>query len=245
MICEKIAAALRDFGACSMTESGARIKTHCLYPSFEPVHIYVAGFGDGFFVHDGGDANNTVWAHGRDQRLASRMLGAAADLYSISFLDGKLGIQIESIDWLSNAIISVSNAAALGAHNAVAKISKMEEIDLRDRMEAALESFVSPKMIAKDYSYIGNSGREYHFDFAVVNKGNQLALIDGVVPHAASIYAKFTAFSDVDHEMKLRKFAIYGSRLNEQDKTLLQQVAAVVPLKSFQPGIERALIGVH
>lgn len=245
MICEKIRNSLEDIEDCSITEMGARVKTQCLYPSFEPVHVYVVGFGDGYLVHDGGNTNSLAWMHGRDGRAVTSALKSAADRYSIAYQDGMLSTKIESLDWLRNAILAVSNAAALGAHDVVSKVSKIVEIDLKERMNEVLERSIDLRKIAREYAYIGNSGREYHFDFAIVDKGHQLALIDGVVPHSASIYAKFTAFSDVTRAVPLNKFVVYASPLQEQDKTLLQQVADVVPFNSFQPGLERAFGNVH
>ena len=44
------------FLLCEETPEGARVATHCLYPSFESVRVFVARLSDGFNVHDGSGA---------------------------------------------------------------------------------------------------------------------------------------------------------------------------------------------
>ncbi len=47
-LCDEIRSALSGFNVCSETPDGARIATHCLYPSHEFVHVYVVNEGGGF-----------------------------------------------------------------------------------------------------------------------------------------------------------------------------------------------------
>lgn len=226
---------------CSETSAGARIRTQCMYPSFDPVYVYVIRYGDGFVVHDGGDTCSAAWANGRDGRVVTTTLRNTANRFSIKYADGMFSAQIESLEWLRNAILAVSNAAALGAHDLVSRTAKFADADLKDHINEVLERNVQQKNIAREYAFVGNSGREYHFDFAVVEHHRKIALIDGVVPHAASIYAKFTAFSDVGEAHGTRRLVVYSRKLEEQDKTLLQQVADVVPFRSFEAGLQQTL----
>ena len=68
MICDDIRIALSEGEVCEETDDrGARIFTHCLYPSFEPVAVYVARKGDGYVVTDGGGASASAYLHGREE----------------------------------------------------------------------------------------------------------------------------------------------------------------------------------
>lgn len=60
MSCNAIRTAMENFSDCEPTLNGARIATHCLYPSFESVHVYVVKEGDAFTVHDGKDRKSVV-----------------------------------------------------------------------------------------------------------------------------------------------------------------------------------------
>ncbi len=52
MTCEDILAALAGEATCEQTPSGMRVETHCLYPSFDPVDVFVVRHGEGFIVTD-------------------------------------------------------------------------------------------------------------------------------------------------------------------------------------------------
>ena len=56
MLNERVRASLTKFSAPFDTDEGVRLETHCLYPSFDPVIIYVAKVGDGYKVSDGAGA---------------------------------------------------------------------------------------------------------------------------------------------------------------------------------------------
>lgn len=110
---------MKDFGACEQTPEGARIATHCLYPSFESVRVFVAKIGDGYTVHDGAGAYNTAWLHGRDDELLNKCLTDASGRFNV-FVSGKaLAVRANSLDWLTSAILTVSNASSYAAHSAV------------------------------------------------------------------------------------------------------------------------------
>lgn len=64
MNCDQLRALLADGDACEDTPMGLRILTDCLYPSFEPVSVYVSTFGDDFRVTDGGGAATSTFLHG-------------------------------------------------------------------------------------------------------------------------------------------------------------------------------------
>jgi hypothetical protein len=242
MSCDDIRTALGKFGGCVETEHGSRITTHCLYPSFESVDVFVGRYGDGFKVHDGGGAVRSAWIHGRDEPLIRRMLHRYADRYQIKVSDDALVADVPNIEWLTIAILSVANASASVAHAAVEHLVAASEGLLRERIFAVLRRVVSESKISKEQDVIGRSGKLHKFDFLVRVERDNMILIDAVTPHHISISSKYVAFADVQSESSgyYKKFAVHDRPLASDDVSLLQQVADIVPFKSLEPGIIRA-----
>jgi hypothetical protein len=240
MTCEEIHAALAHFDRCDETSEGSRIATHCMYPSFTPVHVYVAKVGDGYKVHDGAGAYETAWLHGRDHRLIVGAIEDECAHFHLSLSGKTMVADVPSIDWLSSAILSVANATALAAHAAVVKIVAVEEEALVDKIGAVLNDKFSSHQIARDFDVRGKSGGTRHFDFAILLRENDI-LINGVSPHRASIASKYVSFADTDAELEY-KLAIHDQTLATNDVALLQQVASIVPLTSLSEGVGRLLV---
>src|SRR4051794_27825100 len=117
--CDDIKAALSAFEACTETDEGSRVTTHCLYPSFDQVNVFVVRIGEGFRIHDGGGAVRSAWLHGREESLVSRMLTKQATRYQIRVQDDSLIADAPSIEWLASAVLAVANASAAAAHAAL------------------------------------------------------------------------------------------------------------------------------
>jgi hypothetical protein len=232
--------ALSAHNLCELTDDGARIRTHCLYPSFEPVHVYVRRFGDGFVIHDRGEASSRAWLHGRDDKVLNRYLARAAERYGVRFDDGRLSAKIESLDWLKSALLAVSNAAAQGSSSAVEHVARSEAEALRDRISRELVQTFSRRRISAEVIRKGESGREYRFDFEVKGE-NGIAVVEAVTPFANSIFSKYTAFSDTRALYMGGGFAVHDRELHQQDITLLSQVADVIPLTRMATGIQHRL----
>lgn len=240
MTCNIIRQALLDFGKCEITIEGARIATHCLYPSFETVYVYVLKFGDEYRVHDGGGAYRSAWTHGRDENLIRRDIAREIAQFHLQIADEAIISPDVSVDWLENVIIGVANASSLAAHRAVARQAQAAEEALIERIDQTLGLTFERDRIVRDIRVSGKSGGERHFDF-VVRKGDDFGLfINGVSPHHASINAKYVAFADVEGDAST-KFAVCAQILDADDTALLQQVARIVPLASLAAGATRAL----
>jgi hypothetical protein len=238
--CATVASALVDFAKCEETPNGARIITHCLYPSFNPVAVYVVRFGEGFIVHDDGEAKAMAWEHGRDDRVTSRYLNEQAQRYALAYERGRLSVTVQNGDWLAPAILAVANAACAAVNQAVAHIARSSMIVLQDAIYEALLAKYDKERVIKEPSRVGASGRTYEFDFGVQEAG-RLVLIDAVTPHAISINTKYTAFADVGRLIGNRGLAVFDRPLASEDKTLLSDVADVVPFKSMTAEVQRAL----
>lgn len=241
MACDEVRAALAALTDCEETDQGTKITTQCLYPSFDPVHVFVAGYGDGYKVHDGGGAMRAAWDHGRDHTLAKRMLGRQATAYHLAVVEDAIVGEATSAEWLMSAILSVANASAAAAHAAVERIARSTEAMLKERIYTVLATTVPEASIAKGFEAPGKSGKIYTFDFGVRRASDAWLLMDAVAPHHVSISAKYVAFSDVGgpSDSVAGRFAVYDRPLEADDKALLSQVADIVPLTALKEGVKR------
>jgi hypothetical protein len=240
MICEKVHAALSEFDVCSESEEGARVVTHCLYPSFDTVNVFVARLGDGFRVHDGAGAARAAWMHGRDETVIKRALARESAKHALKVEEGTLVADVASGDWLRAAILAVANASSAAANRAVEHFVAAAENTLRTKILDTLKHTVPPKTITIEAPYVGRSGRTYRFDFAVRSDSDRIILIDAVSPHHISVASKYVAFADTRADAA-GKFAVHDRPLEPSDASLMQQVADLVPLGSLEEGTLRVL----
>src|SRR5574337_624613 len=180
MLCEEVRNALGGLEFCEESESGARVPTHCLYPSFEPVHVQVVKFGDGFKVHDGGGAFRCAWEHGRESVIITRCINQEAARYRLVVKEATLIADVPNVEWLSAAVLSVSNASATAATNAVAHFTASAESDLVTKIHEVLLGTFPAKMVATEFLSVGKSGKEYRFDFGVQSDRREIVFINAV-----------------------------------------------------------------
>jgi len=245
MVCEDVRAALAPFHACVDTVDGARVTTQCLYPSFDPVTVFVARGKETYRVHDGGGAERAAWTHGRDQLLIGRILARHAARYHIKVVDdGVLLSEVQSVEWLLSAILAVANASAAAANAIVERSRVAGESILREKVDDVLSKAFEPSLVLRGFPFSGRSGKEHRFDFAIRQPHEHLVLIETVVPHHVSVSAKYVAFADtrLDHGNGIDRFAVYDRPLEPDDVSLLQQVADLVPFDSLERGIRRVLV---
>lgn len=225
-LCDIILANTSSLWACKETENGARIRTTCVFPSFEPVFVYVAKLGDGFVVHDAGETVAIIMAHGQDGDAAKRVIRYECRRFDVTFGERRLSLKIDAAEWLETAIVAVANTAATAARNALKDSDKKAERLLADVIFELLEPKLAKGTITKGFTYLGESGRRYKFDLAVQGK-EHLTLIETVTPHASSVNAKYVALADVPFEAAVKKIVAHNNDLSQEDILLLQNVATV------------------
>lgn len=242
MTCKAITTALGHFTSCEDTEDGSRIQTHCLYPSFQPVAVFVAKYGEGYKVHDGGGAARVAWDHAKDAQLINRMIARYARKFDVSVLGDSIIADVPNKEWLLAAILSVANASASAANATVERAMAHTEKLLIDKIYTIISHAVPAKTISKEFSLSGKSGKIHHFDFAIQRSKDNIILINAVSPHHVSISAKYVAFSDARIDIgRIAKLAVYEKKLDVDDIALIQQVADLVPIKSLEMGVRREL----
>lgn len=232
MICELLRTAMADFNACKTTLDGARIATHCLYPSFEAVHVYIVKDGETFIVHDGKGAFHASWEHGRDERAISRAINHEAARYQLAVEDHKLVANNVPMDWLKSAILAVANASAAAANSIVAKAIAAADEELVTKIDRVLTRRIAPKRIARNFRLKGSSGGDRHFDFAIRGPEGYELFLNGVTSHHASYSAKYVAFSDLETDLS-NKISIRDKPLKTDVESLMLKVSTVVPLTAI------------
>lgn len=239
MTCDDILAALSQGVTCETTPSGMRVVTHCLYPSFDPVEVFVAGHGEGFIVSDGGGATASAWEHGREGM--DRCLAKASARFGATSKNGVIEARAPSLEWLRPAILAVANASAAAAEAALERVVVAAESAMADRIFDALAHVIPRASIAREFEHRGESGKNWRYDFGATANDN-LLLVNAVSPHHASISAKYVAFADTpEADADVRKLAVYSRKLETADATLITQVATLVPLMSVEAGVRKVL----
>lgn len=239
MGCDEILAALAAGQVCEQTPSGLKVQTHCLYPSFDQVDVFVVAHGDGFIVTDGGGAVASAWEHGREG--LDRVLARASAKFGASTNGSVIEAKVPSADWLKNAILAVANASASAAEAAVERVVQTTEKAIADQILEALARVIPRASIAQDFEHRGQSGKKWRYDFGATANDN-LILVNAVAPHHSSISAKYVAFADTPEEAEdISKIAVFGRQLETADVALLQQVATLVPLRSVDRGLRKVL----
>lgn len=232
MSCDVIRSAMAGFDVCEATADGARMATHCLYPSFEAVHVFVVKEGDTFTVHDNRGAYHVAWSHARDERGIAKALESEARRHRLKVDDHRLIAGNVPTEWLRSAILTVANASAAAANAVVAKSLVSADEALVRRIDRVLSGRVPLAHIARGFTLKGISGGERNFDFAVRRDQGYSILISGVTSHHASYFAKYVAFSDVEGEV-YNRFAVKGGDLKTDVEALMQRVASIVPLAAL------------
>ncbi len=225
--CANINNALGEFGICEETEHGFRVVTHCLYPSFEPVSVFVRRSGDALVVSDAGGCSASAWHHGLEPSYLTRAFSKAATAFGCQYSQQAIWLLIEGEEWLYSGIVSVANASSEAARSVVSKTRVIGERSLISKTKRFLDNVSWKPETKLEHQVSGASGKTHTFDLAVFHNSS-VGLIDAVVPHANSIAAKYLAFADTENRIGLYKYAIYDAELSSEDKTLISDVADLV-----------------
>lgn len=238
-VCEDIAAVLGSMEYCFETEYGARVVTHCLYPSFDQVEIYIHKWGDGYRVTDAGQASSVAWSHGRDRAAIMKALDREARRHGLTVAKGALVVEIPSLEWLASGMLAVANASAAAAYAVVSRAAGASSEELSEQIYEALIRLVARDTIQKDLVLTGRSGSEWRVDYAVSLNDNAI-LVNAVSPHPHSVNQKYAEFGDLPEEAV--KFAVHDGRLKPAQALLIEQVATPLSVVQFEAGARRALI---
>lgn len=239
MNCADLRKLAEQLDQCRETDYGTRFDTHCLYPSFEPVSVFISRWGEGYRVTDGGRAVQCAFAHGKDEASLQRAIKEAAEKYMLTAREGAFEVSVENREWLLSAILTVANASALAANIAVQYVQEASENVLKSQIHSALNKTVKPQAIAPGYSYSGASGKKWPIDYAVMDRS--LILIKAISPHHVSVNSNYAAYSDIAARDGGLRYSVFDRKLSDDDRALMRQVAELVPVEALSKGLRQAL----
>ena len=243
MNCENLMALLSDGSSCEVTEIGTKFVTHCLYPSFDPVAVYIETLREGFRVTDGGGATRSAMMHGRDPSVLASAFQKAAKAHFVEAADGLIIAKPPSVDWLYSSILAVANASAMAATVAADTFVAADENALKIHILDCLKHVAPEASIAKQYEYRGNSGNVWKLDYAIIRE--RTLLVKAVTPNRNSVNANYATFSDIGEAPAIARFSVFERPLKGEDQSLIGRVASLVPLGSVIAGAERELMRTH
>ncbi len=232
MKCDELRPILDQLSYCQETAAGACVMTHCYYPSFDRVRVFVARDRSGYRVTDSGEAAAAAVQHGRDDFAVETGLRRASEYYDVGLHDGALVAAVDSPEWLPAAILAVANAAAMAAKVANEHTSRAFVNALQDRIGDTLKRVVPAHHVTRGYAMKGHSGIEWPIDYAVLSSRRPL-LIKALKPHRNSINSNYATFGDIGDEAKC--FSVYDKPVREEGQALIRQVARLVPVSGLEP----------
>ena len=239
MKCHIIVAALSNL-QCEETADGTRVLTHCLFPNFDQVPVYIQTHLDGFLVHDAGAGFDIAFDEGHNATSMKGLMREFSALYGADTDDHRIYARALSPDWLPSAVMSVANASAAAATALVtgAGDDRVEDREFRERTYLALCDAFKSDHVPRRIKKRGRTGKLYTFAFGVTHKSS-IALVDTVTPNAISVASRFTSFSAVGGRKEYGAFLAYKRELAGADSALLSEVADVLPLEALVASIER------
>lgn len=213
------------------------IETSCLYPSFEPVMVNIEPCSRGFKVHDNGQAERLAWLHGKNEKQARKVISNATKEFLLEEKNGEIFIFVENLEWMKSSILAVANCSAKALETIMAKKEAFLESSIAELLDDQVRNLGIQDLfsISKGHTLVGSSGKAHHFDIILNSKTSEAkVLVNSVTAHHASIAHRFTAFADLVNSghSKSRNIAVFQDEMGTSDKSLMLQVASLVPLQS-------------
>lgn len=243
MTCDLITAALSDM-QCEETSEGFRVLTHCLYPNFEQVAVYVQNHLDGFMVHDGGEGFDFAFLEARNPNLLKTYMREFAALYGVDCDGRRIFGRAMTPEWLPNVLLAVANAASAAAtavlSSASDEVQSDESEEIAEKTYGVLRQAFTENQVHRRVKRRGRTGRLYTFAFGI-SAGPNSSLVDTVTPNQLSVASRFTSFSAVSARSLGGAFLAHIRPMANEDSALLAEVADVVPLDALLASLERRM----
>lgn len=151
--------------------------------------------------------------------------------------NGEIFIFVENLEWMKSSILAVANCSAKALETIMAKKEAFLESSIAELLDDQVRNLGIQDLfsISKGHRLVGSSGKAHHFDIILNSKISEAkVLVNSVTAHHASIAHKFTAFADLVNSghSKSRNIAVFQDEMGTSDKSLMLQVASLVPLQS-------------
>lgn len=234
--------AVSSLVGCAPYGDGFLVHTTCMYPSNDVVRVVVRGGTNEFIVSDDGGAIAAVESAGVDFLGGGRALRKYVRTQGLKIENGAIISPKVTAEQLPVAILLVANASQEAAHRELEQRKLRPTRDFKHMLETLLYQRF-PDRTDKGHVVVGESTRQYKFDYAVRSLNGKILLLDAVTPDYSSIASRVLANLDVKNlnDNNFVQRIIYDDRLpwKAEDIVLLQNGAPTVPYSEFPRSLDR------
>ncbi|HEY0832508.1 MAG TPA: hypothetical protein VGE72_01255 [Azospirillum sp.] len=204
--------------------------------------MVVRGGANAFTVSDDGGAIAAIEGAGVDLVSGDNALRKYVRTQGLKVESGAIVSPRVTADQLPVAILLVANASQEAAHRELERRKLRPTRDFKHMLETLLfQRF--PDRTDKDRVVIGESTRQYKFDYAVRAPDGRVLLVDAVTPDYSSIASSVLSNLDVKNlnDNSIVQRIVYDDALpwKAEDLVLLQNGAPTVPYSEFSRSLDR------
>ena len=233
--------AVSSLVGCAPYGDGFLVHTTCLYPSNDVVQVIVRGGANEFTVSDDGGAIAAIEAAGVDLIAGGKSLRKYIHTQGLKVERGAIISPKVSAEQLPVAILLVANASQEAAHREMESRKLKPTRDFKHMVETLLlQRF--PDRTEKHLAVVGESTKQYKFDYGVRSADGRVLLVDAVTPDYSSIASAVLANLDVrnlndDHFVQR---IVYDDRMpwKAEDIVLLRNGAPTIPYSEFSHNLD-------
>ena len=177
-------------------QNGARLNTHCLYPSNAMVQVAIMGQGSSYFVTDDGGAFKEAEHAGADLRNQDHKYKRLLEKQGLFMDRGTIYSTPVPIEAISAAILLVANASKEVADSIFQQWKIARERDFRILLRNMVKSEFKSVQVTEE-TIAGTSNKPHTFDNVVHFPDGSRLIIDAVLRDANSINSRLVANIDV------------------------------------------------
>lgn len=232
---EAIKRALCDLSVVEPASLGFEVTLAQVYGNGDVVTVFVQLQGNGFYIHDGGNAAMILESLGASLSSAQEAhLRKAVGSYDCDFKEYRVFRQCGSVAEVAACAAMVGCASRLVADQAL-NVSAVPRFDFRRQLIDALLEAVDPKRVRENEDVVANTGTRYQVSALVLDHrlSQPVAFVEAISGHQ-SVTRKFRALYDLKNTPFLketRRIAVYDdarSGITGGDVALLRDVCIPV-----------------
>ena len=213
------------------TSMGIEVSMPVFYPDGTMATVVMAMEDTKVRIHDASAGSIYLSAHGIMVTGAAReRISEQVSRYGCEFVAGRV-TRFSDLDQAPLAALTVANASRAVADH-TAEVRRAVEADFRQAVVDGLRA-IGGRRVRENEAVKGSSGRSYRLPVVLLDhsESRPLAFV-AAVPNRASVPIHLTEMFDLKGSFAdVAREAVYneGSDLREEDRSLLAQVAELVP----------------
>jgi hypothetical protein len=243
---EFIKKAICDLTSVEVTAFGFEIALPQIYGNGDVVIVSVQREGDGFYIHDGGNASMTLESMGATittRTYDELKKGVAA--YACQFSKSRVFKRCANIEEIA-ATASIVGCASRFVADYIYQSDAPPLFDFRRKVLSSLSEFVGLERIKENVEVLAHTGTKYHISAAILDslKTKPEIYIEAVSSHE-SVARKFRAMYDlkltpmISETIRVSIFDDERSGITNGDLNLLREVSEIVPFSERDRLVKR------